>query len=105
MNGADRFELLIRSVRDYAIFLLDLDGNVTSWNSGAERSKGGRAACAATVRKPQSAERVVFLTGGSITSTASEFLNVVPNHRVQKPFGVRDLRTLVQEILAANERS
>jgi len=37
------FELLVHSVRDYAIFLLDLDGKVVSWNSGAERSKGYQA--------------------------------------------------------------
>ncbi|MFD1109925.1 hybrid sensor histidine kinase/response regulator [Pseudoroseomonas ludipueritiae] len=34
------YELLIRSVVDYAIFMLDLDGHVMSWNSGAERIKG-----------------------------------------------------------------
>ena len=34
------FEMLVQSVRDYAIFLLDLDGRVASWNAGAERSKG-----------------------------------------------------------------
>jgi len=40
---ATNFELLVSSVRDYAIFLLDLDGRVASWNAGAERSKGYRA--------------------------------------------------------------
>ncbi|MEI9938695.1 MAG: response regulator [Pseudomonadota bacterium] len=54
--------------------------------------------------RPDLAHRVVFLTGGAMTSTASEFLRVVPNQRVQKPFGVRDLRTMVQQTLAANER-
>ena len=37
------FELLVRSVTDYAIFMLDPTGHVTSWNSGAERIKGYRA--------------------------------------------------------------
>jgi PAS domain S-box-containing protein len=37
------FELLVQSVREYAIFLLDPDGNVVSWNPGAERLKGYRA--------------------------------------------------------------
>jgi PAS domain S-box-containing protein len=37
------FELLVQSVRDYAIFLLDLEGRVASWNVGAERCKGYRA--------------------------------------------------------------
>ena len=35
-----RFRLLVEAVRDYAIFMLDPQGNVTSWNLGAERIKG-----------------------------------------------------------------
>jgi PAS domain S-box-containing protein len=37
---ADAFRLLVESVQDYAIFLLDTDGHVLSWNAGAERIKG-----------------------------------------------------------------
>jgi PAS domain S-box-containing protein len=36
----DLNDLLIRSVIDYAIFMLDPDGRVVSWNPGAERIKG-----------------------------------------------------------------
>jgi PAS domain-containing protein len=32
--------LLVNGVTDYALYMLDLNGNVTSWNSGAERIKG-----------------------------------------------------------------
>ncbi len=39
----ERFRLLVQGVRDYAIFMLDLKGNVTSWNEGAERIKGYQA--------------------------------------------------------------
>ncbi len=35
-----QFRLLVEAVRDYAIFLLDTDGRVTTWNAGAERIKG-----------------------------------------------------------------
>ena len=42
--GADptdeQFRLLVQSVTDYAIFLLDSGGRVISWNDGAERIKG-----------------------------------------------------------------
>jgi PAS domain S-box-containing protein len=38
-----RFRLLVQSVIDYAIFMLDPQGRVTNWNSGAERMKGYRA--------------------------------------------------------------
>ena len=37
------FRLLVDSVRDYAIFLLDPEGNVRTWNAGAERIKGYQA--------------------------------------------------------------
>lgn len=37
-----RYRLLIDAITDYAIFMLDTDGYVSSWNSGAERSKGYR---------------------------------------------------------------
>ncbi len=40
MPGADQFRLLVEAVKDYAIFLLDPDGRVVSWNPGAERIKG-----------------------------------------------------------------
>ena len=35
-----RFRLLVESVVDYAIFMLDPDGTVLTWNVGAERLKG-----------------------------------------------------------------
>ncbi len=38
------FRRLVEGVRDYAIFLLDTEGNVASWNQGAERLKGYRPA-------------------------------------------------------------
>ena len=38
--SADLNDLLVRSVIDYAIYMLDLEGRVVSWNPGAERIKG-----------------------------------------------------------------
>ena len=35
-----RFRLLVEGVTDYAIYMLDLDGNVENWNAGAQRAKG-----------------------------------------------------------------
>jgi PAS domain S-box-containing protein len=40
---ADLLRLLVEGAKDYAIFLLDPDGRVASWNPGAERIKGYRA--------------------------------------------------------------
>ena len=36
----ERYRRLVEGVSDYAIYSLDLNGNVTSWNAGAERIKG-----------------------------------------------------------------
>ncbi|HEX8435521.1 PAS domain-containing sensor histidine kinase [Archangium sp.] len=41
-QSEERFRLLVESVKDYAIFMLDLDGRVVTWNAGAERIKGYR---------------------------------------------------------------
>jgi PAS domain S-box-containing protein len=40
LGGDRRFELLVNAVKDYAIYLLDRDGYIASWNAGAERFKG-----------------------------------------------------------------
>ncbi|HYF43639.1 MAG TPA: PAS domain S-box protein [Ramlibacter sp.] len=40
----ERFRLLVGSVRDYAIFMLDAEGVVRSWNTGAQAIKGYSAA-------------------------------------------------------------
>lgn len=35
-----RFRMLVQGVKDYAIYMLDLDGRVTNWNAGAQQIKG-----------------------------------------------------------------
>jgi len=39
-DEAGRFQLLVDAVVDYAIYMLDLEGRVVSWNSGGVRLKG-----------------------------------------------------------------
>ncbi|HTZ59625.1 MAG TPA: sigma 54-interacting transcriptional regulator [Acidobacteriaceae bacterium] len=41
-ESQERFQLLVEGARDYAIFMLDPEGKVITWNSGAERIKGYR---------------------------------------------------------------
>jgi PAS domain S-box-containing protein len=41
-QSEERFRLLVESVQDYAIFMLDQNGRVSSWNEGAQRIKGYR---------------------------------------------------------------
>ena len=42
-RSEERFRLLIDGVKDYAIFMLDPEGRVVSWNAGAERINGYKA--------------------------------------------------------------
>lgn len=42
-GAAERFQLLVESVKDYAIFMLDTRGRISSWNEGARRIKGYEA--------------------------------------------------------------
>jgi PAS domain S-box-containing protein len=42
-DSEERFRLIVESTIDYAIFMLDPQGHVASWNAGAERIKGYRA--------------------------------------------------------------
>jgi PAS domain S-box-containing protein len=42
-ESEERFRLLVSAVSDYAIFLLNPDGTVATWNAGAEQLKGYRA--------------------------------------------------------------
>ena len=39
-HGGRIYQLMVDSVRDYAIFMLDPNGHVASWNRGAQRIKG-----------------------------------------------------------------
>ncbi|WNI14144.1 PAS domain-containing sensor histidine kinase [Actinacidiphila sp. ITFR-21] len=43
MSSETAFRLLVQSVLDYGIFMLDPGGHISSWNAGAERIKGYRA--------------------------------------------------------------
>jgi PAS domain S-box-containing protein len=42
-QSEERFRLLVEGVKDYAIFMLDPEGYVTTWNEGARRIKGYEA--------------------------------------------------------------
>ena len=43
-HSKEMFRLLVEAAQDYAIFMLDTDGRVSTWNAGAQRIKGYRAA-------------------------------------------------------------
>ena len=43
-QSEQRFRMLVEGVRDYAIYMLDTEGRISNWNSGAEVIKGYSAA-------------------------------------------------------------
>jgi two-component system, cell cycle sensor histidine kinase and response regulator CckA len=48
------------------------------------------------MRRPNDAERMIFVTGGAFTPAASAFLDRVTNERIEKPFDPGRFRALVQ---------
>ena len=48
---------------------------------------------------PAMAARMIFLTGGAFTARARDFLEQVPNHRVEKPFDRKGLLALIGELV------
>ena len=42
-DSEEKYRMLVDGVRDYAIFMLDLRGQIVSWNAGAEKVKGYKA--------------------------------------------------------------
>jgi CheY-like chemotaxis protein len=48
---------------------------------------------------PDQAERMVFVTGGAFTGAARAFLDRVPNERIEKPFDVGAIRSLVERFV------
>ena len=57
-RSEERFRLLVEGVAEYAIFMLDPNGRVATWNSGAERIKGY------TARRDHRAALFDLLSGG-----------------------------------------
>jgi PAS domain S-box-containing protein len=42
-QSEERLRLLVENVKDYAIYMLDIEGNVATWNTGAQAIEGYRA--------------------------------------------------------------
>jgi signal transduction histidine kinase len=49
---------------------------------------------------PKMAERVVFLTGGTFTAKAKQYLDRVPNRVLEKPFEAKALRATIRKLIA-----
>jgi CheY-like chemotaxis protein len=54
---------------------------------------------------PDQAERMIFLTGGAFTERARNFLDRVPNPRIEKPFDVSSVLATIASALATFRRA
>jgi CheY-like chemotaxis protein len=52
-----------------------------------------------THRRPDLAQRMVFITGGAFTASGEAFLDTVANRRMDKPFDARALQALVRSLV------
>lgn len=48
---------------------------------------------------PAQAQRIVFVTGGAFTEAARTFFEATPNPRIEKPFDLKTLRHLINELI------
>jgi signal transduction histidine kinase/CheY-like chemotaxis protein len=88
-NGRDALDRLAAGER-YDIILCDLMmPQVTGMELYAEVKR----------MDPEQASKIVFLTGGAFTANAREFLDQTPNRRLEKPFDLKTLRRLVNDML------
>jgi len=88
-RARDALELIARGERFDLIFCDLMMPQVTGMDLHAEVVRLDAA----------QAERIVFLTGGAFTASAREFLDQVPNRRLDKPFELKALRELVDELI------
>jgi PAS domain S-box-containing protein len=65
-QSEERFRLLVEGVSDYAIFMLDVNGIVASWNAGAQRIKGYAATrSSAATSRPSTRRRAPERVAGA----------------------------------------
>ena len=51
---------------------------------------------------PESGRRVIFVTGGAFTNDARQYLEAVPNPRLEKPFDAEALRGAIRQVLCGS---
>jgi signal transduction histidine kinase len=87
-SGTAALESLARGERYDAIVLDVMMPNVTGMET-YERLK---------MDAPEQAKRIIFLTGGAFTSGAREFLDRVPNSRLEKPVEAHELLAAIHDL-------
>jgi PAS domain S-box-containing protein len=90
-NASDALEMVKRGAR-YDVIVCDM---MMPEMTGASFYEAFRAMV------PGDIDRILFLTGGAFSNTAQEFLDRVPNERVEKPFSAAELRAIVERRVVA----
>jgi PAS domain S-box-containing protein len=100
-----RLELLIDAVADYAIYLLDRSGYITSWNTGAERITGYRATEVVGQhfsRLFTREERSAGLPARSLETARTQGRHEAEGWRVRRDGGLLWCNTSLQRVLDEN---
>jgi CheY-like chemotaxis protein len=99
---------LRRSLRDYDVVVLDSAKGALARVTAGERfdvlfcdlmmpgMTGMDLHEELVLAAPDQAERMVFITGGAVTTRARDFVATVPNEVLEKPFDVQRLREIVR---------
>lgn len=69
------------------------------------RMNGAQFYEAVLVRNPRLARRIVFISGGAISQSLTDFLRTVPNARLNKPFALDELNNQVERLLSRAQRA
>jgi CheY-like chemotaxis protein len=98
----DRHEVAVVTSGSQAIELLEDGGDfdVILCDMSMPDVTGMEVFARATASRPELAKRFVFMTGGSFHARTREFLETTPNARIDKPFDLNVLRSLVRDRIA-----
>jgi CheY-like chemotaxis protein len=91
--GSEAIDLLVRDAADFDLILCDLTMPDVSGMDVYMRSVQARA---------EIGKRFVFMTGGTFSPRARDFLDQVPNERLDKPFDLQTVRNLARARAAKN---
>jgi CheY-like chemotaxis protein len=85
--GSEAIELLVGKAADFDLILCDLTMPDVTGMDVYLRSVAARA---------EIGQRFVFMTGGTFNPRARDFLDQVPNERLDKPFDLQTVRNLAK---------
>lgn len=89
--GSEAIELLVGKAADFDLILCDLTMPDVTGMDVYTRSVEARA---------EIGQRFVFMTGGTFNPRARDFLDQVPNERLDKPFDLQTVRNLAKTRVA-----